>query len=119
MPSAPGLRRLRPKKADGCGRSASRARRCRTPSHSTARWLAVGSAAARGLRGAIAAGAGFPSDVKIPDGDFLKNIYGVTPNAALLGGGWDTLGLSQTSFKPWCAARQTMAATQALKEILA
>ena len=85
----------------------------------TARWLAVGYAAARGLQAAIAAGAGFTSDVKIADGDFLKNIYGVTLNAALLGGGWDTLALSQTSFKPWCAARQTMAATQALKEILA
>ena len=45
---------------------------------STARWLAVGQAAARGLQAAIAAGAGFTSDVKIADGDFLKNIYGVT-----------------------------------------
>jgi 2-methylcitrate dehydratase PrpD len=86
---------------------------------STARWLAVGYAAARGLQAAIAAGAGFTSDLKIADGDFLKNIYGVTPNVALLAGGWDTLALSQTSFKPWCAARQTMAATQALKELLA
>ena len=67
----------------------------------TARWLAVGYAAARGLQAAIAAGAGFTSDVKIADGDFLKNIYGVTPNVALLTGGWDTLALSQTSFKPW------------------
>jgi 2-methylcitrate dehydratase PrpD len=86
---------------------------------STARWLAVGYAAARGLQAAIAAGAGFTSDVKIADGDFLKNIYGVTPNAALLAGGWETPALSQTSFKPWCAARQTMAATQALREVMA
>jgi 2-methylcitrate dehydratase PrpD len=85
----------------------------------TARWLAVGYAAARGLQAAIAAGAGFTSDIKIADGEFLKNIYGVTPNAALLADGWDTPALSQTSFKPWCAARQTMAATQALKELLA
>ncbi len=32
---------------------------------------------------------------------------------------WAGWRLSQTSFKPWCAARQTMAATQALKEMLA
>jgi 2-methylcitrate dehydratase PrpD len=86
---------------------------------STARWLAVGQAAARGLQAAVAAGAGFTSDLKIADGDFLKNIYGVTPNAAVLAGGLGELSLSQTSFKPWCAARQTMAATQALKELLA
>ena len=86
----------------------------------TVRWLAVGHAAGRGLQAALAAGAGFTSDVKIADGDFLKNIFGIAPNAALLGGGFgDARRLSQTSFKPWCAARQTMAATQALKEMLA
>ena len=85
----------------------------------TARWLAVGHAAGRGLQAALAAGAGFTSDLKIADGDFLKNIFGIAPNAALLGGGSAGRRLSQSSFKPWCAARQTMAATQALKEILA
>ena len=85
----------------------------------TARWLAIGHAAGRGLQAALSAGAGFTSDVKLADGDFLKNIFGITLNAALLGGGLGGLALSQTSFKPWCAARQTMAATQALKEIMA
>jgi len=85
----------------------------------TMRWLAVGHAAGRGLQAALAAGAGFTSDVKIAEGDFLKNIFGITTNAALLGGGTGALALSQTSFKPWCAARQTMGATQALREILA
>jgi 2-methylcitrate dehydratase PrpD len=85
----------------------------------TARWLAVGHAAGRGLQAALSAGAGFTSDLKAADGDFLKNIFGMTPNTALLGGGLGASALSQTSFKPWCAARQTMAATQALKEIMA
>jgi 2-methylcitrate dehydratase PrpD len=85
----------------------------------TARWLAVGHAAARGLQAAKAAQAGFTSDLKIADGEFLKNIYGLTPNAAVLGGGLGELALRQVSYKPWCAARQTMAATQALKELLA
>ncbi|MCX7311296.1 MAG: MmgE/PrpD family protein [Hyphomicrobiales bacterium] len=85
----------------------------------TARWLAVGYAAGRGLQAAQSAAAGFTSDLKIADGDFLKNIFGLAPNTALLGGGLGTLALAQTSFKPWCAARQTMAATQALKEVMA
>ena len=87
---------------------------------STARWLAVGQAAARGLQAAIAAGAGFTSDVKIADGDFLKNIYGVDARIRWCSAAGGRIpALSQTSFKPWCAARQTMAATQALKEVLA
>jgi 2-methylcitrate dehydratase PrpD len=85
----------------------------------TARWLAIGNAAGRGLQAALAAGAGFTSDLKTADGDFLKNIFGIAPNVAMLGGEAGVLALSRTSFKPWCAARQTMAATQALKEVLA
>jgi 2-methylcitrate dehydratase PrpD len=85
----------------------------------TIRWLAVGHAAGRGLQAALAAGAGFTSDVKITDGDFFKNIFGIAPDVALLGRGFGEPALAQVSYKPWCAARQTMAATQALKEILA
>jgi len=48
----------------------------------------------------------------------LKHIGRPVPNAALLGAGSGGLALSQTSFKPWCAARQTMAATQALREAM-
>ena len=85
----------------------------------TARWLAVGHAAARGLQAAQAAQAGFTSDTNIADGDFLKNIYGIVPNVVALARGVGGPALDQVSYKPWCAARQTMAATQALKEILA
>jgi 2-methylcitrate dehydratase PrpD len=85
----------------------------------TARWLAVGHAAGRGLQAAQAARAGFTSDLKLTDGEFLKNIYGIAPNINVLGGGWADPAIHQVSFKPWCAARQTMAATQALKELIA
>ena len=85
----------------------------------TARWLAVGHAAARGVQAAEAAQGGFTSDLNLADGDFLKNIYGIAPDAAVLGGGLGELALARVSYKPWCAARQTMAATQALKEVLA
>ncbi len=85
----------------------------------TARWLAVGQAAARGLAAAQAAAAGFTSDVTLLESDFLKNIYGITPDHEVLNEALNVPTLMQVSFKPWCAARQTMAATQALKEIMA
>ena len=85
----------------------------------TARWLAVGNAARNGLAAALAAQQGFTSDLKLIEGNFLSGIYGVTPNiAALTDGLGERTALTEISFKPWCAARQTMAATRALKEII-
>jgi 2-methylcitrate dehydratase PrpD len=84
----------------------------------TARWLAIGHAASRGLQAAFAAQAGFTSYLKLADSDFLKNLYGIALDTGALSGGLGGLALHQVSFKPWCAARQTMAATQALKELL-
>jgi 2-methylcitrate dehydratase PrpD len=85
----------------------------------TSRWLAIGNAACSGLAAALAAKHGFTADRKMIDGNFLHSVYGITPDTAAL---TDALGggsvLSQISLKPWCAARQTMAATQALKEII-
>jgi 2-methylcitrate dehydratase PrpD len=85
----------------------------------TSRWLAAGNAARNGLTAALAAQSGFTADRRIFEGGFLTNIYGIAPRAAALADGFgiDWM-LGQVSFKPWCAARQTMAATQALREIL-
>ena len=85
----------------------------------TARWFAIGQAACNGLAAALAAQQGFTSDRSLLEGQFLSGIYGVTPDvAALTDGLGERLALTEVSFKPWCAARQTMAATQALKEII-
>jgi len=43
-------------------------------------------------------------------------VYGLSPDTPLLLD--DRPVLSEMSFKPWCAAKQTMAPTQALKEII-
>jgi len=83
----------------------------------TSRWFALGRAVAKGFEAARAAQAGFTSDLNLLDGDFLPNVYKIAPNAAAISSG-AAAALSQVSFKPWCAARQTMAATQALREIL-
>jgi 2-methylcitrate dehydratase PrpD len=86
---------------------------------STSRWLAVGNAARNGLTAALAAQSGFTSDLEMLESGFFAGVYDIEPNAAALtndlGSAWM---LAQVSFKPWCAARQTMAATQALREIV-
>jgi 2-methylcitrate dehydratase PrpD len=85
----------------------------------TARWFAAGNAARNGLTAALVAQQGHGADLGLLDGQFLRGIYNLTPDISALTGG---LGrrhvLPEVSFKPWCAARQTMAATQALKEII-
>src|SRR4029453_8314364 len=59
------------------------------------------------------------SDRSLVEGQFLPGVYGVTPDlAAFTEGLGERAALTEVSFKPWCAARQTMAATQALKEII-
>jgi 2-methylcitrate dehydratase PrpD len=86
----------------------------------TARWLAVGNAARNGFAAALAAQQGFTGDLKLIEGNFFPGIYGITPDIAVLTEGLgETPVLPDVSFKPWCAARQTMAATQGLKEIIA
>jgi len=86
---------------------------------STSRWLAIGNAAREGLTAARAAKTGFTSDLTLIEGNFFPGVYGVTLAAsALTHALGERSALSEVSFKPWCAARQTMAATQALKEII-
>ena len=49
----------------------------------------------------------------------FPDIYGIEPDLGAMSEPNTAVALAHVSFKPWCAARQTMAATQALKEILA
>jgi len=86
----------------------------------TSRWFAVGNAARNGLNAALAAQQGFTSDRRLLEGRVLPDVLGITPDvAALTDGLGERIALTEVSFKPWCAARQTMAATQALKDVIA
>jgi 2-methylcitrate dehydratase PrpD len=86
----------------------------------TSRWLAIGQAAEAGLTATLAARAGFTSDLALLDGSFMPGIYNLKPDPGVLTEGLgERSGLPDLSFKPWCAARQTMAATQAMREIVA
>lgn len=87
---------------------------------STSRWFAVAQAARNGLVAARAAQSGFTSDTNLLESGFLHGTFGVTPDLEkFIGGLGQSFAIDEASFKPWCAARQTMAATQGLKEILA
>jgi 2-methylcitrate dehydratase PrpD len=85
-----------------------------------ARWIAFGNACANGVRAAFWAMDGFTGDLGLLDGDFLPSVYGVrSQGAALTERLGETRAAAETSFKPWCAARQTMAAAQAWTELAA
>jgi 2-methylcitrate dehydratase PrpD len=85
---------------------------------SMSRWLLFGAATRNGGVAALAAEAGFSGDVKLLDGPFLTQVYGITPTAGAFTEGLDSLrAIEGISYKPWCAARQTMAASQAMREM--
>jgi 2-methylcitrate dehydratase PrpD len=85
----------------------------------TSRWIAAGMAARNGWLAARAAQAGFTSDLSLFEGRYFPGVFGIDPRLpALTDGLGKDLKLHEVSFKPWCAARQTMTATQAFKELL-
>jgi 2-methylcitrate dehydratase PrpD len=83
------------------------------------RWFAAGSAARNGLLAAQAARSGLTSDLNLLEGTFFNSVFSIVPRAGALTDGLGALPkLTEVSFKPWCAARQTMAAVQAVRELL-
>jgi 2-methylcitrate dehydratase PrpD len=84
----------------------------------TARWFLAGNAARVGLTAAQAARAGFTTDTDLLRSRLFPDVYGIEPDIAAMSEPNAAVALADVSFKPWCAARQTMAATQALREIL-
>ena len=83
----------------------------------TSRWLSVGHAARNGLMAAQATRAGFTSDINVLDSNLFSDVFGIALDRARLGADTEPR-FTRLSFKPWCAARQTMAATQALRELI-
>jgi 2-methylcitrate dehydratase PrpD len=83
----------------------------------TSRWLSVGQAARNGFAAAWAARAGFTSDTNVLQSRLLPDVFGIEPDLAQMASGASPRFM-EISFKPWCAARQTMPATQALRELL-
>ncbi|MGB7035042.1 MAG: MmgE/PrpD family protein, partial [Xanthobacteraceae bacterium] len=85
----------------------------------TARWFLVGNAARSGLAAAAAAQAGFTADAEVLQSPLFSDVYGIEPDVSMISQATNgEVALAQVSFKPWCAARQTMAATQAFRELV-
>ncbi len=85
----------------------------------TARWFLVGNAARSGLAAAHAARAGFTADTEVLQSRLFSDVCGIEPDVSMISQGINgEVALAHVSFKPWCAARQTMAATQALRELV-
>lgn len=85
----------------------------------TARWFLVGNAARGGFLAAQAAQAGFTADTSVLQSRLFSDVYVIAADLGAMSGPADgTPALAGVSFKPWCAARQTMTAVQGLREIL-
>jgi len=82
----------------------------------TTRWFSVGNAARNGLTAALAAQSGFTADLEILRSRLFPEVYGIEPNIAAMTD--NAIVFPEVSLKPWSAARQTMAATQGLREVL-
>ncbi|MCC6472340.1 MAG: MmgE/PrpD family protein [Burkholderiales bacterium] len=83
------------------------------------RWIAMGHAARSGAFAARVAQAGFTADTGLLEGPFFPSVLAIKPDLAPIGRDTDTDSvLGEVSFKPWCAAKQTIAACHGLKCIL-
>jgi 2-methylcitrate dehydratase PrpD len=82
------------------------------------RWFAIGEAAVIGFHAARAAATGTASALDLLENGFFKTFHDLEADTTQFTKGLgERAMLSEVAFKPWCAARQTMAATQAFREM--
>jgi 2-methylcitrate dehydratase PrpD len=85
----------------------------------SSRWLAIGQAARNGLAAAVAAQFGFVGDPAALERDAMSKTRGLEFDSGAFCADADRPVIQDISFKPWCAAKQTMSATHAISTILA
>jgi 2-methylcitrate dehydratase PrpD len=90
-----------------------------TPGGRAARWLLVGEAARAGCKAALAASDGYVSDLSLLDGKYLATSHGIEPDLSCLTADWRHTILLETSIKPYCSAKQVLAAIAGFEQILA
>ena len=83
------------------------------------RWLLVGHAARSGALAAMAAAEGFAGDPTLLDGDWLTVAHGVSADMGPIAETGGPPMLRALSLKPWCSAKQAMAAIHGMGEIVA
>jgi 2-methylcitrate dehydratase PrpD len=89
------------------------------PGDISPRWLLAGLAARAGCQAALAARRGFAGDLTLLDCDWLARTHGIAiaPEALALMPP-DDGAVSELSMKPHCAAKQTMAASTGMADLL-
>jgi 2-methylcitrate dehydratase PrpD len=83
------------------------------------RWLLLGNAARAGCTAALAASEGYAGDRKLLDDDWMIRTHGIQCDAGpLVAAARGDGAIAALSLKPYCAAKQTIAAIDALRDIL-
>jgi 2-methylcitrate dehydratase PrpD len=86
----------------------------------SARWLLVALSARTGMAAALAAADGMVGDLAMLDGDFMQRAHGIAfDDRAFDRRNSPVAMLAEISIKPWCAAKQTVAAITGFRDILA
>lgn len=84
------------------------------------RWLLLGLAARAGCSAALAAAEGYAADRTLLDGDWLQRTHGITINTtSLRATSAPAAALTELSLKPYCAAKQCVAAIEASRKLFA
>lgn len=88
-----------------------------TPAGRTARWLLAGEAARAGAKAALAASDGYLGDLALLDSKYMATGHDIEPVLHALTEDWDSSALAQTSIKPYCSAKQALAAVAGFEQI--
>lgn len=89
------------------------------PAGTTPRWLLLGLAARAGCTSALAASEGYAGDRTLLDGDWLMRTHGIKCQPQpLLDDAQGNGAAEHLSLKPYCAAKQTIAAIDAFQDLL-
>ena len=89
------------------------------PAGKTSRWLTLGCAVQNGVIAALAARRGMRGDTALLDASWSK-ISGIALDARVLAEGLgERFEGAASGLKPWCAAKQTIAATGAFRMLIA
>ena len=83
----------------------------------SSRWLLSGFAARAGVTSALMASRGFIGDLTLLDADWFQRTHGLAFDPAPFSSHQPML--NETSMKPWCAAKQTISGTDAVRLYLA
>jgi 2-methylcitrate dehydratase PrpD len=89
------------------------------PVGASPRWLLLGFAARAGSAAALAAAEGYVGDLTLLDDDWMARTHGVQCDAVPLSAPpYGDGAVGALSLKPYCAAKQTIAAIDALRDLL-